>query len=100
MGPPVQKKTTTGDAATAAGEGWAVGVLTTISMISIFPQGLVAIGLALFGTIEEPGWFVALHLPPPWDIVVALGFVAFGVYVGWLALEINRRNEEVKKTAA
>lgn len=89
VGPPVGKKTTAGEVVTSARDGWAVGLLTTVSMISVFPQGLISIGFIVSGSDDSPDWFLALHLSSPWNLLVAVGFVALGLYVGWLALKIN-----------
>ncbi|GAA3669813.1 hypothetical protein GCM10022224_037490 [Nonomuraea antimicrobica] len=52
-----------------------------------FPQGLVAAVFKIFG-VEEKTWFLALHLPEPWQWPVILGMVSLGVIMHVMAIRI------------
>ncbi|MFG6193577.1 sensor histidine kinase [Nonomuraea sp. JJY05] len=52
-----------------------------------FPQGIVAGIFKAFG-IEEKTWFLALHLPEPWQWPVILGMIILGLCMHILAIWI------------
>lgn len=94
VGPQIQEKVTVNEMVKSATGGWAVGLLTTVSMISIFPQGLIPLGFILTGAVEDNPWWLAQRFPIPWSIAVAVGFIAVGLYTGWWALRLNRRDQD------
>jgi hypothetical protein len=74
--------------------GWksaAVGVLWTVGIVCVVPQGLVPIGFNLFGV--DPlgrGWFAARYLPQQLQVPVAAGFIVAGTLAMWWAYSIGR----------
>lgn len=59
-----------------------VTVSYTIAWLPLFPQGIVPLIMKIFG-IGDPGWFLALHLPPIWQwptiiFMIALGLLMYG----------------------
>ncbi|MFG6201402.1 hypothetical protein [Nonomuraea sp. JJY05] len=59
-----------------------VTISYTIAWLPLFPQGLVPMVMKIFG-IENPVWFLALHLPPIWQwptiiFMIALGLLMYG----------------------
>ncbi|MFI6733990.1 hypothetical protein ACIBI9_13755 [Nonomuraea sp. NPDC050451] len=59
-----------------------VTISYTIAWLPLFPQGLVPMIMKIFG-IENPVWFLALHLPPIWQwptiiFMIALGLLMYG----------------------
>ncbi|MCF6468240.1 sensor histidine kinase [Nonomuraea sp. MG754425] len=52
-----------------------------------FPQGLVAGVFKLFGAREKT-WFLALHLPGPWQWPVIVAMILLGVYMYVMAIRI------------
>ncbi|MBB5784374.1 hypothetical protein [Nonomuraea jabiensis] len=59
-----------------------VTISYTIAWLPLFPQGLVPMIMKIFG-VENPGWFLALHLPPIWQwptiiFMIALGLLMYG----------------------
>ncbi|MFE2109168.1 hypothetical protein ACFXAF_25340 [Kitasatospora sp. NPDC059463] len=72
--------------APARGRAAAVGLLTTGGILLIAPQGLVALGLALFAPAAR-SWFLALYLPRAAGIPLAVAFVVLGA----LCLRTARR---------
>ncbi len=69
-------------------QGLALSLLTTFGFIAIFPQGLVPLAFKLFGLAQVRVWFLALYLPDPLPIPVALAFVALGGFALRRAREI------------
>jgi hypothetical protein len=73
-------------------QSWTVGLLMTVAMICLFPQGLVPLVLGLFGVGEETrAWFLSRYAPEALQLPVAIVFVALGLLVGWWALKLERR---------
>ncbi|WP_271215483.1 sensor histidine kinase [Streptosporangium carneum] len=77
--------------------GWGIGWLP------LFPQGLVAMFLKIFGASER-SWFVALYLPEPlqWPLMVFnvfLGLTLYGLAVG-LPLTHARKHAIAQTTPA
>ncbi|MFI6814040.1 hypothetical protein ACIBG7_16600 [Nonomuraea sp. NPDC050328] len=63
-----------------------------IAWLPLFPQGLVPMFMKIFG-VEEPVWFLALHLPPIWQwptiiFMIALGLLMYG-YAILLPIRLN-----------
>ncbi|MEV4802696.1 histidine kinase [Nonomuraea sp. NPDC049421] len=52
-----------------------------------FPQGIVAAVFKIFG-VEEKTWFLALHLPLPWQWPTIIGMIAVGVFMHVMAIRI------------
>ncbi len=62
-----------------------VTICYTIAWLPLFPQGLVPMVMKIVG-IQDPGWFLALHLPPIWQwptiiFMIALGLLMYGYAV-------------------
>ena len=74
-----------------------MGVLWTVSMIALFPQGLVPLAFLLLG-VDEQTWFLALFLAGAWQYLAAIAFVALGLAAGAWALSIQRDAEAAAKT--
>ncbi|MEU7090551.1 hypothetical protein [Kitasatospora aureofaciens] len=53
------------------------GLLVTVGMLSVAPQGGVALAMSLLAPANR-SWFLALYLPPEWQVPVAAGFVLLG----------------------
>ncbi|MER7845157.1 hypothetical protein ABTZ03_14570 [Kitasatospora sp. NPDC096077] len=53
------------------------GLLVTVGVLSVAPQGGVALGMSLLAP-ENRSWFLALYLPAGWQVPVAVGFVLLG----------------------
>ncbi|MEV7602514.1 hypothetical protein AB0O91_34595 [Kitasatospora sp. NPDC089797] len=53
------------------------GLLVTVGVLSVAPQGGVALGMSLLAPANR-SWFLALYLPPDWQVPVAAGFVLLG----------------------
>lgn len=79
--------------------GWLVHILlsavrallVTLGMVSLVPQGLVPLGMALFGADESLRlWFLARFMPPEWQVPVALGFAVVGALLTWIGLRLPR----------
>ncbi|MFE7560490.1 hypothetical protein [Kitasatospora sp. NPDC057500] len=70
------------------GRSVAVGLLTTVGILLVAPQGLVALALALF-TPSARGWFLALHLPGAVGIPLAVAFVVLGAFCLRAAHRLN-----------
>ncbi|MBF8188249.1 sensor histidine kinase [Nonomuraea sp. K274] len=64
-----------------------VVVLWGTAWCPTFPQGLVPAVFKTFG-IEEKSWFLALHLPGPWQWPTILGMILLGVVMHVLAMRI------------
>ena len=66
-------------------------LLVTLGMISLVPQGLVPLGMAVFGADESTRlWFLARFMPPEWQVPVALGFAVVGALLTWIGLRLPR----------
>ncbi|GAA4224313.1 hypothetical protein GCM10023075_19660 [Streptosporangium album] len=63
------------------GLGWGLGWLP------LFPQGLVAMVLKIVG-FEDKSWFLALHLPEPWQWPVIIFNIVLGLAMYGTALAI------------
>ncbi|MEV0625118.1 hypothetical protein [Nonomuraea wenchangensis] len=62
-----------------------VTICYTIAWLPLFPQGLVPMIMKIVG-IQDPVWFLALHLPPIWQwptiiFMIALGLLMYGYAV-------------------
>ncbi|MER7674490.1 hypothetical protein ABTY61_39345 [Kitasatospora sp. NPDC096128] len=55
----------------------AAGVLVTVGVLSTAPQGGVALAMSLLAPANR-SWFLALYLPPDWQVPVASGFILLG----------------------
>ncbi|MFD8702759.1 hypothetical protein ACFV1W_09095 [Kitasatospora sp. NPDC059648] len=53
------------------------GLLVTAGVLSVAPQGVVALGMSLLAPANR-SWFLALYLPQGWQVPVAAGFVLLG----------------------
>ncbi|MEU6972673.1 hypothetical protein AB0A71_34140 [Kitasatospora aureofaciens] len=53
------------------------GLLVTAGVLSVAPQGGVALGMSLLAPANR-SWFLALYLPQGWQVPVAAGFVLLG----------------------
>ncbi|MFI9359483.1 hypothetical protein ACIG5E_00235 [Kitasatospora sp. NPDC053057] len=53
------------------------GLLVTVGVLSAAPQGGVALGMSLLAPANR-SWFLALYLPPGWQVPVAAGFILLG----------------------
>lgn len=80
---------------TPAATSWKVGAQWTISLVALFPQGLVPLTFTLFG-IDERVWFLPLFLPAPWQYPAIAGFIAIGLMASRWAL---RRRRETRRAA-
>jgi ABC-2 type transport system permease protein len=70
---------------------WAAGILWTLGIICVVPQGLVPIAFNLFGVDPQVKvWFVARYLPARLQVPAAVGFIAVGALACWLAEAIRR----------
>ncbi len=65
-------------------------VLVIAGALLVFPQGIVALILYALGT-TEPLWFLALYVPEPWPIPVAVASIALGVAAWYAAWRLGRR---------
>ncbi len=65
----------------------------------LFPQGLIAAGFKLFGS-ENRAWFLALHLPGPWQWPVIALMIAIGtaMYVTAVAMPALHEKKEAVRT--
>lgn len=73
------------------GQSWLMGLLTTVSMVSIFPQGLIPLVMVVAGVDDDtPSWFLARHAPVPLQIPVAVAFIVVGLLAGWSAVTLQR----------
>ncbi|GAA2213034.1 hypothetical protein GCM10009850_084960 [Nonomuraea monospora] len=72
-----------------------VMVLWATAWCPTFPQGLVAGIFKIFG-VEEKTWFLALHLPGPWQWPVILGMIALGVIMHVMAIRIPASHNREK----
>jgi ABC-2 type transport system permease protein len=74
--------------------GWksaAVGVLWTVGIVCVVPQGLVPIGFNLFGVDPQVRvWFAARYLPQQLQVPAAAGFIVAGALAMWWAYSIGR----------
>ncbi|WP_326826559.1 sensor histidine kinase [Streptosporangium sp. NBC_01756] len=69
--------------------GWrlaVVGIGWGLGWLPLFPQGLVAMVLKITG-FDDKGWFLAFHLPEPWQwpviiFNIALGLTMYGAALG------------------
>ena len=73
-------------------------VLLLAGALLVFPQGLAALALKLTGS-DSKVWFAALYLPEPWPVPAAIGAVALGLAVGFLAWRVGRRPPAQAKLA-
>ncbi|MFF2073821.1 hypothetical protein ACFVXG_03600 [Kitasatospora sp. NPDC058162] len=55
----------------------AAGLLVTVGVLSTAPQGGVALAMSLLAPANR-SWFLALYLPPGWQVPVASGFILLG----------------------
>ncbi|MFE3500893.1 hypothetical protein [Kitasatospora sp. NPDC059160] len=53
------------------------GLLVTAGVLSTAPQGAVALAMSLLAPANR-SWFLALYLPPAWQVPVATGFILLG----------------------
>ncbi|MFC7103192.1 sensor histidine kinase [Nonomuraea rubra] len=60
-----------------------------------FPQGIVAGIFKIFG-IEEKTWFLALHLPEPWQWPTITGMILVGVLMHVMAIRIPASHDRDK----
>ncbi|MFC5821278.1 hypothetical protein [Nonomuraea harbinensis] len=69
-----------------------IGVMIcyTIGWLPLFPQGLVPMVMKIFG-IDNPVWFLALHLPPIWQWPVIIFMIALGLLMYGYAILIPMR---------
>lgn len=93
--PPARRSTTldaagAGRPAVARWRSVASMVLVIAGALLIFPQGLVALILYAVGT-TEPLWFLALYVPEPWPIPVAVASIALGAVAWYGAWRLGRR---------
>jgi ABC-2 type transport system permease protein len=65
-------------------------VLLTVCWIPLFPQGIVPAVMLLTNQVT-PSWFLALHLPGPYQWPVTIGMIAVGVALGVTGLVLMRR---------
>jgi ABC-2 type transport system permease protein len=69
-----------------------VGILWTVGILCVFPQGLVPVALNLFGVDPKVRvWFAARYAPQGLQLPVPAGFLAAGLLVIWRAEAIRRR---------
>ncbi|SDH90514.1 ABC-2 type transport system permease protein [Sinosporangium album] len=87
---PQAGKPTTADLPVVHRIGVTVCYLT--AWLPLFPQGVVPMVMKIFG-IADPGWFLALHLPPIWQwptiiFMIALGLLMYG-YAILIPMRLN-----------
>ncbi|UBU13415.1 sensor histidine kinase [Nonomuraea gerenzanensis] len=70
-------------------------VLWATAWCPTFPQGVVAAIFKIFG-VEEKTWFLALHLPLPWQWPVILGMISLGVIMHVMAIRIPATHNREK----
>ncbi|PZG21031.1 hypothetical protein [Nonomuraea aridisoli] len=73
--------------------GMAVGVL------GLFPQGLAPLGIKLSGS-QAKVWFLALHVPEPWQWPVIAVMVAIGLAGFWAAHQVYRTEKSRLQAAS
>ncbi|MFF0308842.1 sensor histidine kinase [Streptosporangium sp. NPDC004379] len=81
-----------------APKGWRLAVLVLgwgLGWLPLFPQGLVAMCMKIFGS-DAKSWFLALHLPEPWQwpmIVfnILLGLTMYGAAMVITSAHSHRR---------
>lgn len=75
-----------------AGRQALVTVLWIACWIPLFPQGLVPLYVIVDGGGTKL-WFLALHLPDPWRVPVALAFTLVGLAMIYVAALLRKRYE-------
>ncbi|MCK2214188.1 histidine kinase [Actinomadura sp. ATCC 31491] len=64
-----------------------VGALWATAWCPTFPQGFVAAIFKIFG-VQEKTWFLALHLPGPWQWPMIIAMIALGLTMHIMAIRI------------
>ncbi|MFD0468891.1 sensor histidine kinase [Nonomuraea thailandensis] len=72
-----------------------ITILWCTAWCPTFPQGLVAGVFKVFG-IEEKTWFLALHLPEPWQWPTIIGMILLGVLMHVMAIRIPASHDREK----
>ncbi|GII28749.1 histidine kinase [Planotetraspora mira] len=72
-----------------------MGICWSLCWIPIFPQGFVAMILKLVG-IEEKSWFLALHLPEPfqWPTIIGMILLGAGMLATAATLSAQQRKDK------
>ncbi|TYB47640.1 hypothetical protein FXF51_57530 [Nonomuraea sp. PA05] len=58
-----------------------------VGVLGLFPQGLAPLGIKLSGS-QSKVWFLALHVPEPWQWPVIAVMVAIGLAGFWAAYQV------------
>ncbi|MFH9349039.1 hypothetical protein [Kitasatospora sp. NPDC017646] len=74
------------------------GLLVTIGVLSVAPQGGVALGMSLLAPANR-SWFLALYLPPGWQVPVAAGFVLLGTVCFFGVYRLIRAKHALNRAA-
>lgn len=61
--------------------------------LPLFPQGLVAMFMKIFGA-DERSWFLALYMPEPLQWPVIIGMIALGAGMVWFAAKAAQQAKE------
>jgi ABC-2 type transport system permease protein len=81
----------------SAGRQTLMWAAAAVGIVGLFPQGLVAMGIKLNGSPDKV-WFLALHVPDPWQWPVIVAMVLIGLAGFWTAYLVYRA--EKARTAA
>jgi ABC-2 type transport system permease protein len=69
----------------------ATGIVATVGILLLAPQGLVALAFALSGS-DVRSWFLALYLPDAFQIAVAALLALAGAAILFAAWQLHRRS--------
>ncbi|MCW2880388.1 MAG: Signal transduction histidine kinaselike protein [Sphaerisporangium sp.] len=70
-----------------------MGVCWGLFWLPLFPQGLVAMFMKIFGA-DERSWFLALYMPEPLQWPVIIGMIALGAGMVWFAAKAAQQAKE------
>ncbi|MET8578214.1 hypothetical protein [Streptomyces sp. NPDC005012] len=73
----------------SAGRQTLMWAAAAVGIVGLFPQGLVAMGIKLNGSPDKV-WFLALHVPDPWQWPVIVAMVLIGLAGFWTAYLVYR----------
>jgi ABC-2 type transport system permease protein len=77
-----------------------VGLMMTLAVVMVFPQGLVPLVFAVFGVDHRVRvWFLARYLAEPWQVPAALAFLLAGLALGTTGILLVRRYRRRAATA-
>ncbi|MEZ7125452.1 hypothetical protein ACBR40_08940 [Nonomuraea sp. AD125B] len=70
-----------------------------VGILGLFPQGLAPLGIKLNGS-QDKVWFLALHVPEPWQWPVIAVMIAIGLAGLWAAYRVYRTEKSRLQAAA